>query len=159
MIRDRRNEIRETKMKCSFFGFCTMNQLTGLYSNRGICLSYKTESLLQKEGENWDFLVVFFFDVVIPYCITSLTVAMVPTSWFPALFGELGVYSLALTFDLCHHWTLDSNLTYMLGVCTLPTMLCLWYSCMYPAKVKKKQKTSGYFPRKGLRHVNRRCRS
>ncbi len=94
---------------------------------------------MQKKRKNWDFLVVFVYDIVNPYCITSLTVSiMVPTSWFPAFFVELGIYSLSLTliFAIIGPWIpIWAN---MLGVCTLTSILYLWYSCMYPAKVEKK---------------------
>ncbi len=82
MIRDMRGEIRETKIKYSFFGlFCTMNQLSGFNSNRlYVYLIKHLTPLLQEEGKNWDFLVVFVFDVLNIYCIASLTVSMVPTS-------------------------------------------------------------------------------
>ncbi len=99
---------------------------------------------MQEEGKNWDFIVFFSFDVVNPYCITSLTVSMVPTSWFPAFFVELGIASGWLfIFAIIGPWIPIWANTNMLGVCTLQSMFYLWYSCMYPAKVGEK-KTSGY---------------
>ncbi len=70
---DTRNEIRETKIKYSFFGLiCTMNQLTGFNSNRLYVYLIKQSPYCKKIVKHWDFLVVFVFDVVNPYCITSL---------------------------------------------------------------------------------------
>ncbi len=124
------------------------NQLTGFNSNRLYVYLIKQSPYCKKKEKKWDFLVVFLFAVMNPYCITSLTVSMVPTSWFPALiinffFVELGTACrwLLIFAIIAPRIPVWANIV---RVCTLPSMLYLWYSYV-PCKSERKQKCQGIF--------------
>ncbi len=105
-----------------------MNQLTGFYSNCLYVYLIKQQSLLQKEGKNWDFLVVSFlmsWILIALYCVLHHWLSGHGTDQLiPCLLCRAGCFAWhwLLIFVISEPWIpIWAN---MLGLCTLPSMFC-----------------------------------